>query len=263
MPRATWFCIDIECSGPVPALYDCLSIGAVAVTGRPPTPGASTYLEIRPGAPRVDAGAMAVNGLSLERLAREGLALGEALARLTAFVEEHTRPGTKPVFVGHNAPFDWSFVSYAYAAEGLQNPFGYKALDTKALASGVLGVHWLDSNKETLEQLLDLPPQDPDQVHRADYDAAYQARILAALLVRMPEAAPTEPARHPTSRGADHGVEEDPPRHSYGNSATHADSSRTGLGPSQYRVPRRQSNHDARSHSAYGGYPKSSQVGCV
>jgi DNA polymerase III epsilon subunit-like protein len=191
MPRATWFCIDIECSGPVPALYDCLSIGAVVVREGPDGPalGASTYLEIRPGAPRVDPGAMAVNRLSLERLAREGLALGVALARLTAFVEAETEPGSRPVFVGHNAPFDWSFVSYAYCAEGLPNPFGYKALDTKALAMGVLGIHWFDTNKETLEGLLDLPPQDQDQVHRADYDAMYQARILAALLRRMPELA--------------------------------------------------------------------------
>jgi ribonuclease T len=189
LPRATWFCIDIECSGPVPALYDCLSIGAIVVHEGPegPTIGPSTYLEIRPGAPRVDPGAMAVNRLSLERLARDGLALGDALSRLTAFVEEHTVAGSRPVFVGHNAPFDWSFVSYAYCAEGLPNPFGYKALDTKALAMGVLGLHWFDTDKETLQRLLDLPPQDADQVHRADYDAMYQARILAGLLERMPK----------------------------------------------------------------------------
>ena len=37
MPRATWFCVDIECSGPVPALYDMLSIGTVLEDG-PKTP---------------------------------------------------------------------------------------------------------------------------------------------------------------------------------------------------------------------------------
>lgn len=192
MARATWFCVDIECSGPVPALYDCLSIGVVVVRhgAQGPELGASTYLEIRPGAPRVDPGAMKVNKLDLNRLAREGLALPEALGRLSAFVEQHTEPGSKPVFVGHNAPFDWSFVSYAYQADGapigLANPFGYKALDTKALAMGVLGVHWFDTSKEILEERLGLPPQDPSRVHRADYDAAYQAEILVALLNRLP-----------------------------------------------------------------------------
>lgn len=190
MPRATWFCIDIECSGPVPALYDMISIGAVAVIERPGdreeaptlTLAPTWYAEIVPTAPRVDPQAMAVNGLSLERLRREGRPLSEALAALNAYVAAHTVPGSTPVFVGHNAPFDWSFVSYGYHVAQVDNPFGYKALDTKALATGVLGVHWLDSNKETLETLLQLPPVEAERVHRADYDAWYQAHILVGLL---------------------------------------------------------------------------------
>lgn len=184
MPRATWFCVDIECSGPVPALYDMISLGVIAVKDDL-TLGASLYLEVKPTAPRVDPGAMKVNRLDLDRLKREGLPLRDVLTELTRFVEEHTESGSKPVFVGHNAPFDWSFVSYAYHAEDLPNPFGYKALDTKALAMGVLGIHWFDTNKETLEQVLALPPQDGSLVHRADYDAAYQAGILIGLLRRM------------------------------------------------------------------------------
>lgn len=184
MARATWFCIDIECSGPVPALYDMLSLGAVPVvqTAQGFDIGETFYVEIRPTAPRVDPGAMKVNGLDLEALRRDGSELGEALDALTAFVRAHTLAGSKPVFVGHNAPFDWSFVSYAYHACGRENPFGYKALDTKALAMGVLGLHWFDSNKETLEERLALPAVEGDRVHRADYDAWYQAHILAALL---------------------------------------------------------------------------------
>lgn len=184
MARATWFCIDIECSGPVPGLYDMLSLGAVPVvqSAQGYDIGETFYVEIRPTAPRVDAGAMKVNGLDLERLRREGSELGQALDALTAFVREHTVEGSKPVFVGHNAPFDWSFVSYAYHASGRDNPFGYKALDTKALAMGVLGLHWFDSNKETLDERLNLPAVQHDKVHRADYDAWYQAHILAALL---------------------------------------------------------------------------------
>lgn len=189
--RATWFCIDIECSGPVPSLYDMLSIGGVAVIFRDGRPELSEpfYVEIRPQAPRVDPGALAVCGLDLDRLAREGLPLSQALQSLTDWATSTTAPGTKPVFVGHNAPFDWSFVNWSYVACDLPNPFGYKALDTKALAMGVLGLHWFDSNKERLEDALELPPQDPELVHRADYDAWYQAHILAALLLRSPSCA--------------------------------------------------------------------------
>lgn len=186
MPRATWYCVDIECSGPVPALYDLLSLGVVCVREErgDVVIGEDDYVEVRPEAPRVDPGAMKVNGLDLERLRREGLPLGHALDRVTAFVDRTLVPGSKPVFVGHNAPFDWSFVAYAYHATGRANPFGYKALDTKALAMGVLGLHWFDTGKEQLETLLSLPPQDPALVHRADYDARYQAGILRALLLR-------------------------------------------------------------------------------
>jgi ribonuclease T len=125
---------------------------------------------------------MKVNGLDLEELRKSGISLREMLEALTAFVRAHTAPGTKPVFVGHNAPFDWSFVSYAYHAEGLDNPFGYKALDTKALAMGALGMHWFDTNKEELQARLNLPEPTAEKVHRADYDAWYQAHILVGLL---------------------------------------------------------------------------------
>lgn len=192
MPRLTWFCVDIECSGPIPGLYDMISLGAVRVTHNSEDGyviGEPLYLEICPSAPKVDPGAMKVNGLDLERLKREGLPLVTAMNQLTEWVREQTTEGTEPCFVGHNAPFDWSFVNYAYLSNDLPNPFGYKALDTKALAMGILGVHWLDASKEVLEVALNLPKQDMTLAHRADYDAWYQALILARLLERSPDCA--------------------------------------------------------------------------
>lgn len=183
--RATYFCVDIECSGPVPALYDMISLGAVVVApdaaGRLQK-GATWYAELKPEGPRVDPGAMKVNGLDLEALRAHGRPRREALLALVDWVRAETRPGTAPVFVGHNAPFDWSFVAWCYAAEEIPNPFGYKALDTKAFATGKLGIHWFDSNKEVLAERLRLPPEDMTQKHRADYDAMYQAEILIKLL---------------------------------------------------------------------------------
>ena len=175
MPRATWFCVDIECSGPVPSLYDMISLAAVAVTDHEASRSVRFelsepfYVEIAPTGPRVDAGAMAVNGLDIEALRRDGLPLAEALDRLSAWVAERTVPGSKPVFVGHNAPFDWSFVSWAYVACDRKNPFGYKAFDT---------------SKEEREVRLALPKHDEAQAHRADYDAWYQAHSLVHLLER-------------------------------------------------------------------------------
>jgi len=185
MPAATWFCIDIECSGPVPALYDMISLGAVAVHEREGGTlelGDTLYLELRPESDKVDPGAMKVNGLDIERLRAEGLPRGEAMAQLTAWTLENTDPGTESVFVGHNAPFDWSFIAWCYVAEGLKNPYGYKGLDTKALAAGILNIHWLETDKELLSKRLGLAAEDMSLKHRADYDAMFQAEILKGLL---------------------------------------------------------------------------------
>ncbi len=183
--RATYFCVDIECNGVVPALYDMVSIGAVVVA--PDASGAlaigeQLYLEIRPQAPRHDPSAARIHGLSLEHLNAHGLPRGEAMARLADWVKTHTLPGTEPVFVGHNAPFDWSFIAWTFHAEDMPNPFGYKALCTKALSMGALGLHWLDTNKELLATRLNLPAEDRKQKHDALYDAKYQALILIRLI---------------------------------------------------------------------------------
>jgi DNA polymerase III epsilon subunit-like protein len=187
-----YFCVDCEASGPVPPLYNLLSIGVTVVREASGAHelGESLYLELAPVFPGFDAEAMAVCGLDAERLRREGLAPGDALLRLREWVLERNESSRdRPVFVGHNAVFDWAHVAYYFAHYGIENPFGYKGIDTKSLAMGRLGISWNDTSKETLEKLLSLPPQDPAQVHRADYDAHYQALILKALLDRRPSRA--------------------------------------------------------------------------
>lgn len=181
-----YFCIDVESSGPVPALYNLLSIGCVAISPGPPlAPADELYLELRPIFPGFDPGAMQVNGLDRAALERDGLDPAEALRRLADFVRARLPENGRAIFVGHNAPFDWSMINFAYHHAGLPNPFGYSALDTKAMAMGALRLSWPSTNKETLERLLDLPPQDTTKVHRADYDARYQALIFCRLMQRL------------------------------------------------------------------------------
>ncbi len=183
--RATWFCIDIECTGPVPGLYDMISLGAVPVMRDEQgilQLGERFYVELRPESELEEPGTRAIHGLDVDLLREHGTPRREAMERLRDWVQATTKPGTKPVFVGHNAPFDWSFVAWCYAAERMPNPFGYKALDTKALATGELNIHWFDSNKGVIAHRLNLPAEDMGQKHRADYDAWYQAVILKGLL---------------------------------------------------------------------------------
>ncbi|MBZ5640394.1 MAG: 3'-5' exonuclease [Acidobacteriia bacterium] len=191
-----YFCLDCEASGPVPPLYNLLSVGVTVVrpSGGGHEIGDSLYLELKPEFAGFDAEAMAVNGLDAARLRREGLEPRDAMARLRQWVLERNRPSSdRPVFVGHNAVFDWSYVAYYFVHFGIENPFGYKGIDSKSLAMGRLGISWNETSKERLEKLLALPPQDRARTHRADYDARYQALILKALLDR----APVSPAGRP------------------------------------------------------------------
>jgi DNA polymerase III epsilon subunit-like protein len=188
----SYFSIDCEASGPVPALYNLLSVGVTAVhrEERGHVLGESFYVELKPVFPGFDPAALAVCGLDVERLRREGLEPAEAMARLTRWVRGENRSGGgSPVFVGHNAVFDWSFIAYYYAHVGQPNPFGYKGIDTKSMAMGRLGLPWFETSKEKLQRVLQLPAQDAAMIHRADYDAHYQALILRALLDGTPAAA--------------------------------------------------------------------------
>jgi len=182
-----YFCVDLEASGPVPPLYNLLSIGATVVREARGLHevGASIYLELKPIFPGFDPDAMKVCGLDAERLKEEGTEPRAGLERLASWVaENNVGSEEQPCFVGHNAVFDWSYIAYYYAHFGMANPFGYKGLDTKSLAMGCLGIPWRETSKENLESLLALPRQDPARIHRADYDASYQALILKALLDR-------------------------------------------------------------------------------
>jgi DNA polymerase III epsilon subunit-like protein len=190
MHKMVYFALDLEASGPVPPLYNLLSIGVTSVKpdGDHHVLGNSLYLELQPIFPGFDSEAVAVCGLDVERLARCGLPPREAMERLDAWVRKEAGPGTSRVFVGHNAVFDWSYIAYYYAHFEMDNPFGYKGIDSKSLAMGRLGISWTETSKESLQSLLSLPPQDPLRIHRADYDAHYQALILKALLDRKPGA---------------------------------------------------------------------------
>jgi DNA polymerase III alpha subunit (gram-positive type) len=182
-----YFCLDCEASGPVPPLYNLLSIGIQVVRpeGALHVLGDAFYVELKPIFPGFDPGAMAVAGLDPERLQREGKDPQAALLELKQWVQaQNGAVRDRPVFVGHNAVFDWAYVSYYFEHFGIENPFGYKGIDTKSLAMGALRISWNDTSKERLEALLNLPAQDPSRIHRADYDAKYQALILQALLDR-------------------------------------------------------------------------------
>jgi ribonuclease T len=183
--RTVYFCVDLEASGPVPGIYNMVSIGAVVVRfdGERYARGESWYQEVVPDFDGFDAGAMKIHGLTVEHLREHGRPGKQTMADLTAWVKGQLRKGEKPLFVGHNAPFDWMFVAWYFAWAELDNVFGYNALDTKALMMGRHQLPWRKCNKSKLLELYpDLVEPAPELVHNAVADAEFQADILAALL---------------------------------------------------------------------------------
>ena len=126
---------------------------------------------------------MSIHGLSEVHLRENGIPAKTVMSSICDWVQTHIPKGTRPLFVGHNAPFDWMYTAWYFAWAGLENPFGYNALDTKALTMGVHRLPWSRCNKE---ELLALYPQlrepSADDVHNALADAQFQADILIALL---------------------------------------------------------------------------------
>ncbi|WP_043527811.1 3'-5' exonuclease [Litchfieldella xinjiangensis] len=167
--------VDVETSGPVPGEYSLLSIGACLVAD----PNTSIYLELQPDSTMHDPEAVAVSGLDLEKLKQEGLAPQEAMRTLERWLESSCLRGQKAVFVGLNAPFDWSFVNYYFHKYLGSNPFGFTAIDMKAYFMGASGCSWGETKSSHMSTKLK-PRSAPN--HNALDDARFQAELFALML---------------------------------------------------------------------------------
>lgn len=162
--------IDVETAGPIPGEYSMLSIGACVVTD----PSATFACELKPINDRFVPEALKVSGLSLDRLLQDGTEPEAAMRCFRAWVDQIAGDDT-PVFVGFNAPFDWSFVNYYFHRYTGENPFGFTALDIKALWMGVSGCTWADTRSSCIAEVIH-PQLHGD--HDALHDALYQAELF-------------------------------------------------------------------------------------
>ncbi|MFG0320093.1 MAG: 3'-5' exoribonuclease domain-containing protein [Planctomycetota bacterium JB042] len=181
--------IDVEASGPLPPDYDLLSIGAVVLERRDGDlvlgDDEGFYVELKPRSGREDPGAMAVHGLDPAKLRAEGSSPEEAARSLDAWVRKVSTEDDPPIFVGYCANFDWTYVNELFHHAGIENPFGYKALDIRSLAHGVFqDLAWEELRQDVLLPRLDLAPLSDDDAHHALADARHQAFMLRELLRR-------------------------------------------------------------------------------
>lgn len=167
--------VDVETSGPIPGEYSLLSIGACLVA----EPATSIYVELQPDSVAHDPEAVAVTGLDLKKLEREGLTPQEAMRTLEQWLRSSCQPGQKVVFVGLNAPFDWSFINYYFHKYLGTNPFGFTAIDMKAYFMGAVGCSWKETKSSQIAATLK-PRSAPN--HNALDDARFQAELFALML---------------------------------------------------------------------------------
>lgn len=173
--------VDIEAAGPTPGEFSLLSIGACDVYDTTRTFGC----ELKPINRNAAPGALEVTGLSLELLAERGLKPDKAMRSFDAWLSEISADGRALVFVGFNAPFDWSFVNYYFHRFIGRNPFGFTALDIKAYYMGATGCAWSDTRSSRMSE--DLKPKRSAD-HQALHDALYQAELFRLIRERRSEA---------------------------------------------------------------------------
>lgn len=163
--------VDVETAGPIPGEYSMLTLGACVADNVQKTFSCSFRPINRNFVPE----AIAVTGLSLERLAVEGTEPEDAMRQFGEWVSEQCPDGATPVLVGLNAPFDWSFVNYYFHRYTGANPFGFTALDIKALFMGATGCSWRDTRSSAMVKVIQ-PTLEGD--HDALHDAIYQAELF-------------------------------------------------------------------------------------
>jgi DNA polymerase III epsilon subunit-like protein len=175
--------VDVETSGPIPGEYSLLAIGACLASDDTRT----FACQVKPVNANAIPEAMKVTGLSMQVLERDGLTPADAMSEFEAWIASVVGPEERPVFVGLNAAFDWSFVNYYFHRFLGRNPFGFTALDIKSLYMGATGCGWFDTRSSRIDARL--KPQlrgDHDALH----DARYQAEIFRLVRALATQARP-------------------------------------------------------------------------
>lgn len=163
--------VDIETAGPIVSEHSMLTLGACLVY----QPEIEFLMTLKPISDQAVDAALKISGLTLQQAQADGLAPEEAMAQFATWIANNLPENATPVFVGLNAPFDWSFVNYYFLKYLGENPFGFAALDIKALFMGATGCRWHDTRSSSIDKQLH-PTLEGN--HDALCDAKYQAELF-------------------------------------------------------------------------------------
>jgi ribonuclease T len=174
--RENLISVDVETAGPNPSQYSLLAIGACMVFA----PERQFYVELKPVNMASTPEALASCGLSLEKLAAKGVEPAEVMRSFEAWLKQFVPPGSRPIFTGFNAPFDWMFINDYFHRFLGHNPFGHAAIDIKSFYMGMARVPWAETTMRFIA------PRYLNQeaiTHHALRDALDQGEIFRKMLL--------------------------------------------------------------------------------
>lgn len=166
--------VDIEANGPIPGIYDMVSFGAYILDTKK-----TFYRELKLVTGNIVQEAEDVHGLTSEHLAANGYLPTRAMEEFSIWIHDNTPTGYRPVFVGFNAAFDWSFINYYFHKYLDKNPFGISGIDIKSYYMGMENTEFGQTRKKMVRRFTKLNAK---HTHNAKDDAIEQGEIFAKLL---------------------------------------------------------------------------------
>lgn len=128
----SYFIVDIESDGPIPADYSMVCFGAVLFDETLTT---SFFGKTRPISERFVPEALAISGYSRE----DHSSFDDPAAVMRQFVlwlAQHSKG--RPIFVSDNLAFDWQFINFYFHRFTGANPFGHSGRRIGDLYAGLV-----------------------------------------------------------------------------------------------------------------------------
>ena len=115
----SWFIVDVEADGPIPAKYSMVSFGVVMLE---PSLSHTFYGQTRPITQNFLPEALAISGHTRD----QHLSFDDPKQVMERFRDWLVQTGTgRPIFVSDNVAFDWQWINYYFHTFLGENPFGH------------------------------------------------------------------------------------------------------------------------------------------
>jgi ribonuclease T len=172
--KEAYISVDVESSGPIPGAYSLLSIGACVVGNT----DEQFYAEVQPINDAYVPEAMNVVGKSIKEFAGSGQTPKNAMTDFRDWLARVSGERSS-VFVGFNAPFDWSFINWYFHTYVGENPFGIGGIDIKSFYMALAGCSWEDTKSSRIPAKF---KGTSGHTHNALDDAKEQAEMFEKML---------------------------------------------------------------------------------